>query len=288
MIRKRANASLGWVRRELASIGRRPRRRWGQHFLSDLAVARGVVDAAELDTGTTIVEIGPGLGALSDLLAPVAGRLILIEIDRDLATRLRQRYASLPHVAVLETDALTVDYRSLLGEAAPAVAIGNLPYNIATPLIARLLPVRDCFSRLVFLLQREVAARMAARPGSPEYGALSATVQMYCDVQISFSVGPGAFVPQPKVRSALVLMRPLPRPRWTIGDPERFERMVRGLFSHRRKQLANAAKGVLPQPLRALAAAGLDPKRRPETLTLEELARLARAANECQSYPKSR
>ncbi len=288
MARKRPNGSLGWVRRELASLGRQPRRRWAQHFLSDLGVARRIVETARVEGARAVLEIGPGLGVLTDFLAPLAERLILIEIDRDLAARLRRRYVSLRHVAVLEEDALAVDYRTLLEGCSPAVAIGNLPYNIATPLITHLLAARDRFSRLVFLLQKEVAARIAAPAGSPAYGALSATVQMYCDVRIAFPVSPGAFVPQPKVRSALVVMEPLPHSRCDIGDAQRFQRIVRGLFLHRRKQLVNAAKGVLAEPETALAAAGLDPRRRPETLTLEELARLARTANECPSYRKSR
>jgi len=273
--RRSAPPPMGEVRRRLAQLGQRPQKRLGQHFLSDRYVAERIVDLARVEAGVPVVEIGPGLGVLSDLLAPRCSRLLLIELDPGLAEDLRRRYGDTPAVEVIHADAARADFAALLAGQPPAIGIGNLPYNAATAILAHMLEQRQCFRRLVFMLQREVAERLAAAPGSRAYGSLTVLTQIYCDVHMVLPVGPGAFVPRPQVDSMVALLEVLPEPRVATAAIPRLRRLVRGIFTHRRKQLRNAARGLLRDPDAALRAAGIDPMRRPETLSIEELARLA-------------
>ena len=268
---------LGTVRRELGDLGRRPRRRLGQNFLAHPAVAQRIVALADLQPQTRIVEIGAGLGALSDVLVDGAGEAWLIEVDAELAARLVDRYRDRPHVHVVRADALTVDFAALLGHGPPATVVANLPYNIATAVLARLLAQGQRFTRLVLMVQREVAERLRAQPGTKDYGTLSVLTQCAARGRTGLRVGPEAFVPRPKVESEVVVVEPLAAPPVAIDDLRRFTQVVKTVFLHRRKQLRNSLRALTADPVAALAAAGIDPTRRPETLTLAEFATLARA-----------
>jgi len=281
---RRGHTSLGsapprpgsGVRRALASIGRRPRKRLGQHFLADPQIARRIVQLAA-PRAERVVEIGPGLGALSELLVQSAGEIWLVEVDADLAQRLRPKFAHLPHVHVVEADALAVDFAALLGPGDPAVLVGNLPYNIATAVLAAALEQARCFSRMVLMLQREVVERLVAPPGSRTYGALSVLTQFAAQMRPALRIEPGAFVPRPKVESEVVIVEPYGTPPVAVADPKLFRRLVKAVFTQRRKQLVNSLRSLCGDPAETLGRAGIDPKRRPETLSLSEFAALSNA-----------
>jgi 16S rRNA (adenine1518-N6/adenine1519-N6)-dimethyltransferase len=248
----------------------------GQHFLRDAAIARAIVDLVAPTASDLVVEIGPGAGALTGLLAARAGRLVALEIDRTLGAGLRAR---LPTVEVLDADARTWDYTGLAAPPGGRVLIvGNLPYSVGKPILAALIEARAAIDEMALMLQREVAERVAAPPGGKTYGSLSVFVQLHCDVRVALRVPPGAFRPPPKVESAVLHLRVLREPRVALADARRFERVVRAAFAQRRKMLANALAAGLGLPLdlirRAATAAGVDPTRRAETLTLPEFAEL--------------
>jgi 16S rRNA (adenine1518-N6/adenine1519-N6)-dimethyltransferase len=260
----------------MASPAHRPRKRFGQHFLVQPQLAQRIVALAELRGSETVLEIGPGRGALTDLLTTAARELWLIEIDRDLHAALCARFATARHVHVIEGDALRIDYGTLLGASAPAVVVANLPYNIATPLLMQLLEHPDLFTRLVVMVQREIADRLAAGPGSKSYGALSVMFQLLATLRTAVVVGPGAFHPRPKVDSAVVVIDPRPRPGVSREQLPTVRRVVRAAFAQRRKQLGNALSAVSGDPHAALHAIGIDPKRRAETLSIEDFVALSR------------
>jgi 16S rRNA (adenine1518-N6/adenine1519-N6)-dimethyltransferase len=270
-----AQSPRGRVRHELAAIDRRPRKRLGQHLLADSGVIRRIVALAGLTGKESVLEIGPGLGALSEELARRCARLCLIEIDRDFAARLRDRFAASPHVEVVEQDVLKADLSVLCPE--PTIVVANLPYNISTPVLFRLLDHADRFPRLVLMLQREVAERIRAQPGQDGYGVLSVMVQFRARVRRGIHVDAAAFVPRPKVASEVVVLEPYERPPVTVTDPRDLRLVVRGAFQQRRKQLVNSLGTLTSDPRQILAAAGIDPTRRPETLSLAEFGRLADA-----------
>jgi 16S rRNA (adenine1518-N6/adenine1519-N6)-dimethyltransferase len=253
------------------------RRALGQHFLRDPGIARAIVDLVAPTTKDLVVEIGPGDGALTAELARRAGRLIALEIDPALVARLRQRF---PGVEVVEADARTWDYRALAAPPGGRVLVaGNLPYSVGKPILMSLLAARTAIHEMALMLQREVAERVAAAPGSRIYGSLSVLTQLYGDVRIALRVPPGAFRPPPKVESAVLHLRVLPAARVPLADERRFASVVRAAFAQRRKTLANALAGGLGIPAhRARSAAeaiGIDPGRRAETLTIPEFAALA-------------
>lgn len=259
----------------------RAQKRFGQHFLEPAWVTR-LLNRVDPQPDETFLEIGPGRGALTRPLAARVHRLICVEIDRHLAAALR---ASVPaHVEVVEADVLTVDLRALLGpRTAPARAIGNLPYNVASPILFMLLAAADEGRTLrdaTLMLQKEVAERLAARPGSREYGGLAVQATRVADVEILLTLPPGAFRPPPKVTSAVVRLHFRP-PTVDVGDPNVFEQLVRGVFMHRRKKIGNGLASVAGarghDAREVLRRAGVDPDKRPEALTLDEFARLARA-----------
>ena len=254
------------------------RKNLGQHFLNDPRILGRVADALELTGGETVVEIGPGRGSLTALLAGRAGRLVLIEYDRALAAMLRERYASAPAVRVIEADVLTVN----LGDAAsgPYVLVGNVPYYITTPILFHALqPPRP--ARAVYLIQREVAERVVARAGAEEYGALSVNVQAVAHAKVLFRVPSGAFLPPPKVESAVIRVEPRADPVVAPDEEARFRRFVIDAFGMRRKQMRRVVRALCAidaaQADDALARAGVDPTARPETLTPEQFAALVRA-----------
>ena len=266
------------AREVLAAAGLRPRKRWGQHFLCDPSVAGRIVDTAEVGPESIVLEIGPGLGALTDQLAARAAALYLIEIDAELAGRLAARYADDPRVHVLHADALEVAFAEVVREPC-ATVVANLPYNISTPLLFRFLDERRRFPRAVIMLQREVAARLVARPGSEDYGVTSVLVQAFAQVRRAFGVSRRSFLPTPQVDSAVVDIRWSPEPRADVGDVGLFRTVVRAAFGKRRKMLRNALADLLPAPAAAevFAAAGVDPAARAESLDLAACAALSRA-----------
>jgi len=269
----------GGVRSALAGMGRYPRKRFGQHFLADPGIAEKIVGLARLSGTERVVEIGPGLGALTERLIRGARELWLIEVDADLAARLRDRYGAQPQVHVVEADVLRVDMAHLLGPGAPPVVVANLPYNIATAVLAALLDRPHGVARMVLMLQREVAARLYAVPGSKEYGTLSVLTQLAARVRPALRVAPGAFVPRPKVVSEVVLVEPHAQPPVRVADRATFKRLVRAVFTQRRKQLRNSMRLLCRDAEAVLCQARIDPMRRPETLTLAEFAALSDALN---------
>jgi 16S rRNA (adenine1518-N6/adenine1519-N6)-dimethyltransferase len=253
----------------------RPRKRFGQHFLRDRTVLSRIASALGLTGGETVLEIGPGRGALTDLLADAARRLVAIEIDRDLAALLRQRYAARPSVEILEADVLEVDLGQLAG--GPYVLAGNVPYYITTPIIFHALrPPRP--ERAVYLVQREVAERIVAPPGSKEYGALSVNVQGFAHAEVLFRVPPGAFTPPPQVDSAVIRVTPRTDPVVPVELEERYRSFVLAAFGLRRKQMRRVLRTAAALPVgdaeRVLAVASIDPEARPEMLDPEAFARL--------------
>jgi len=259
----------------------RARKRFGQHFLEAAWVAK-LIDSLSPAPGDVFLEIGPGRGALTRPLARRVGRVIAIEIDRDLAASLA---ADTPaHVRVVQGDFLDADLNALLGdEPRPVRVVGNLPYNISSPILFRLLEVADAgrmLSDATVMLQKEVADRIVARPGTSDYGALAIQVALTADVERVLTLPPGAFRPPPKVTSAVVRFR-FRAPSVDVGDRALFERVVRGVFLHRRKTLLNALKPVADaagkEARPVLEHAGIDPQLRPESLTVDDMARLSRA-----------
>lgn len=245
------------------------RKRFGQHFLHDPAVLDRIVAAVDPRPGDNLVEIGPGRGALTERLLARAGRLTAIEIDRDLTPALRERFGD--SLVLIEADALHADYPALAA-AGPLRLVGNLPYNISSPLLFTLLASGAPIADMHFMLQREVVERIAAAPGTPAYGRLSAAVAARADAEILFTVGPGAFKPPPRVHSAVVRLRPRPAP-FPLPDLAAYDRVVTAAFGQRRKTLRNALAGLLGAG--EIAAAGVDPGTRAERVTPAQFAALA-------------
>jgi len=259
----------------LRELDLRPRRHLGQSFLVDARIAERIVNEAGV-VGESVLEIGPGLGALTDLLAERASRLALVEIDRSLADRLQSRFAGSARVHVVHADALTVDFDACSLGSGRAVVVANLPYRVGSQILLRLFDERRRFSRLVLMLQREVAARLTASPATRDYGLLSLWTALYAEARAVFRVSPAAFVPRPKVESAVVSLRLLDEPRVPAAQIERLRVIARAAFSQRRKTLRRALAGTVAAA--AFERAGIDPQRRGETLSLEEFARLAAAS----------
>lgn len=262
----------GRIRAQLQALGQQPRKRFGQHFLADKGIAERIVGLARLTGNEAVIEIGPGLGALTDMLVAKARDIWLVEIDIGLAASLRDKYADQPQVHVIEGDAMDVDYASFLREGEKATVVANLPYNIATPLIAEMLKRGQHFQRLVLMVQREVAQRLRAKPGSPDYSGLSVCTQFAASVYKGFVVGPSAFVPRPRVESEVIIIEPHAQPIVAVASADTFRKLVHTVFLQRRKQLRNSLKGMTSAAESILRAAGIDPERRPETLSLQEFA----------------
>jgi 16S rRNA (adenine1518-N6/adenine1519-N6)-dimethyltransferase len=254
----------------------RARKRFGQHFLHDPMVIERIVTLVRPRPGELLVEIGPGRGALTDALLAAAGRLDAVEIDRDLAADLRARHAGQPGFRLHECDALTVDWSALARElGGPLRLVGNLPYNISTPLLFALLAHADALVDMHFMLQREVVDRIVAAPGSGDYGRLGVMLAPFLNSVRVLDVGPGAFQPPPRVQSAVVRMSL----RGDVPDwarlPE-FARVVAASFNQRRKQLRNSLSALLDAA--QISAAGVDPSARAETLSAAQFGALAQQA----------
>lgn len=251
----------------------RARKRFGQNFLHDAGVIHRILRSIHARPGEHLVEIGPGQGALTEGLLDSGARLDVVELDQDLVPLLRQRFGTSERFTLHQGDALKFDFATLDASPRSLRVVGNLPYNISTPLIFHLLSHAGQIRDMHFMLQKEVVERLAAQPGGGDWGRLSIMVQYHCRVEHLFNVGPGAFNPAPKVDSAIVRLVPhdsLPHP---ARDPALLERIVREAFNQRRKTLRNTLKGLLDA--QAIEAAGVDGGQRPEQLDLAAFVRLA-------------
>ncbi|WP_332671415.1 16S rRNA (adenine(1518)-N(6)/adenine(1519)-N(6))-dimethyltransferase RsmA [Aromatoleum sp.] len=247
----------------------RARKRFGQNFLSDPNIIRKIIDAIRPVAGETVVEIGPGLGAMTDPLVERLGHLHVVEIDRDLIARLRERYSP-ERLTIHEGDALKFDFGTL---GAPLRVVGNLPYNISTPLLFHLAGFAAQVCDMTFMLQKEVVMRMVAEPGTEDYGRLSVMLQYRFRMGRLFDVPPGAFRPAPKVTSSIVRMVPLPPAALTAKDEALLERIVAAAFGQRRKTLRNTLREHLDEA--DFVALGLDPGLRGERLTVADYVAIA-------------
>jgi len=250
-----------------------PRKRFGQNFLKDMSVVQQIVSAINLSNKDHVVEIGPGMGVMTQVMLPEVGYLDAVELDRDLVAKLKTTSLPLGNFAIHSADALTFDFCSLSRNNQPMRLVGNLPYNISTPLMFHLFTQLKCIADMHFMLQKEVVNRLVAVPGSKSYGKLSVVVQYYCRVDKLFDVGPEAFSPQPKVDSSIVRLIPHKSPLVSINNYEDFENIVSASFAQRRKTLHNNLKSLLSDE--QLLSVNIDPSRRAETLSLEEFAALS-------------
>jgi 16S rRNA (adenine1518-N6/adenine1519-N6)-dimethyltransferase len=249
----------------------RARRRLGQHFLHDPAVIARIVAAVAPARDDTVVEIGGGRGALTLPLLDRLARLHVVEVDSALAQALSA--VAGPRCVIHLADALDFDFAKLAGGARSMRVVGNLPYNISTPLLFRLLEQRQAIRDMHLMLQKEVVDRMLAKPGGRDYGRLTVMLAAWADLERCFDIGPGAFSPPPRVWSTFVRVVPLSEPRFPIADPSAFARVVAHAFSMRRKTLARTFRDRLPRE--RIAAAGLDPSARPEVLAPRDFSTLA-------------
>jgi len=260
----------------------------GQNFLHDRGAAQKIVDALGDVSQRTVVEIGPGEGVLTDLLLPKAGRLVCVELDRVLAAQLRLRHARAQNLEIIEADVLKVNFPALLTERptplitridpGKADVIGNLPYYITSDILLRLFEFHQLFDRIVIMVQREVADRIAAKPGTSEYGLLSATAQLYTRVEKLFTLPPEAFAPPPKVHSAVLRLTVEPKFAELRVKPEPFIEFLKQNFAQKRKTLVNNLRGIYQEDhiRSALKGAGARPDVRAEALTLEKAAAIFR------------
>jgi 16S rRNA (adenine1518-N6/adenine1519-N6)-dimethyltransferase len=249
------------------------RKRFGQHFLHDPAVIRRIIDAVAPLRGERVVELGPGRGALTFGLLERALELDAVEIDRDLARLLEADPRAQGRLHIHVGNMLDTDFTTLRGPGPKLRIVGNLPYNISTPVLFHLLGQRGAIEDMHFMLQKEVVDRMAAAPGGKEYGRLTVMLAAYAEVEALFEVGPGAFRPPPRVRSAIVRLRPSGAPRFPIGSDFALRAVAQAAFSHRRKTLRNGLKGLLSGA--DIGACGIDAQLRPETLTPQQFGILA-------------
>lgn len=254
----------------------RTKKRFGQHFLHDRAVIDKIVTAAHLDLQKPVIEIGPGLGVLTDQLLPRAAHVQVMEIDRDLIERLEARND--PRLTVHSGDVLKLPWRDLFTQT-PYTLVANLPYNISSQIVFRLIEHRDLFQQMVLMFQREVGERLVATPGGKDYGILSVLCQLWYDVKKVTLVKPGAFTPPPKVDSIVLNFQPLLNPRVDPIDEGLFKRVVKGAFTQRRKTLRNSllASGFSAESIDySLEQAGVSPGCRGETLSLQNFSDLTK------------
>ena len=246
------------------------RKRFGQHFLQDNNVVAQIVAAINPQLSDHIVEIGPGLGVLTEALLTCVPELDAIELDRDIIPLLTKRCEKLGRLTLYEADALQFDFRTLANDERPLRIVGNLPYNISTPLMFHLIETSEIIHDMHFMLQKEVVNRLAAQPGKKDYGRLSVMMQYYCQVDLLFDVPPESFDPPPKVNSAVVRLVPHINPPVNVANVKILEKVVSQAFSQRRKTLRNTLKPLMSAD--KMQALGIDPVRRAETLTLDEFA----------------
>ena len=261
-------------------MSHRPRKRFGQNFLHDQGVIERILSHVDPQPGQLLVEIGPGQGALTRGLLERAGELDAIELDRDLLRPLEQRCAPFGDLRLHNADALKFDFRSLTDGERKLRLVGNLPYNISTPLLFHLVEQADVIEDMHFMLQKEVVDRMAAGPGTKTYGRLSVMLQVSCEVTPLFDIGPESFDPPPKVYSSVVRLRPRRQPLVAAADMRAFGDLVSAAFHQRRKTLRNNLKGLLDAE--QISALGIDPGIRSETLSLRQFILLQQAVNQAR------
>jgi len=252
------------------SLEFRVKKRLGQHFLLDSNILRKIVDCSGITANDTVVEIGPGLGTLTRLLSECAKKVMTIEIDKGLVAKLLKTFSETPNVEVISADALKFPYETINGTFK---VVANIPYYITTPILFRLLEFREKIQGMTLLLQKEVAERVVASPCGKDYGILSIIAQLYTKPELKFLVRKGAFSPPPDVDSAVVHFEVSAEPLYKIKDKTFFLRVVKTAFTHRRKTIINslrALKGIKE----ALIKTGIDPKSRPEALSIEDFIRL--------------
>jgi 16S rRNA (adenine1518-N6/adenine1519-N6)-dimethyltransferase len=259
--------------------GLRPKASWGQNFLDDQPSLQRIVDAAELQPGDSVVELGAGLGHLTQLLLETRAQVIAVERDPDLVEVLNELRADNLHVVA--ENAARLDFAALSG-GKRVVVVGNIPYHLTSPILFELLGQREHVARAVLTMQREVAARICAPPGGRDYGILSVFLGLFYDLQTLFTLQPALFHPPPKVASAVVRLAALKTPRAAVLSEDRFRQLVKAAFAHRRKTISNSLKSAhalgSPRALaEALGRANIDPSRRAETVSVEEFAALERA-----------
>jgi 16S rRNA (adenine1518-N6/adenine1519-N6)-dimethyltransferase len=269
---------------ELRSRGVSPKRALGQHFLIDQGIAQKIVRLADLKPEDCVVEIGPGMGVLTFLMLPLVKKVIAVELDQGMADWLKEKAEGIPSLTIIRQDALGFDFAKASRDVGIKIkVVANLPYNISTPVIFRLLESRVFFSYLTLMLQREVAGRIIAVPGGKDYGPLAIFTQLYTSPKVMMRVPAEAFYPRPKVESALVRFEILEHPRIEIDDDGFFQQVVRASFAQRRKTLLNAltgsslSLGPKDKVAAALESIGIDPRRRAETLDIVEFQRLVEA-----------
>jgi len=252
----------------------RARKRFGQNFLKDMSVVQQIINVINPTNKDHVVEIGPGMGVLTQNLLPEVAYLDAVELDRDLVAKLKKTSLPLGNFSIHSADALTFDFCSLCRNNQPIRLVGNLPYNISTPLLFRLFSQLSCIADMHFMLQKEVVDRLVAEPGSRTYGKLSVVVQYHCQVDKLLDVSPEAFTPQPKVDSAVVRLIPYKSPPVSINSYEDLEEIVTASFAQKRKTLHNNLKSLLTDE--QILSVNVDPSRRAETLSLEEFAALSK------------
>ena len=258
--------------------GHLARKRFGQNFLHDQGIIHRIVMAISPKKGQNIVEIGPGLGALTKEVLPLVGEMDVIELDRDLIPKLERMAENLGTLRIHSADALKFNFQALVPAGEQLRVFGNLPYNISTPLIFHLCAHAALIKEMHFMLQKEVVDRMVAEPGSKRYGRLSVMVQYFCQVQCLFFVPARAFTPAPKVESAIVRLQPHRQKPYLAKDEKQFAKLVTTAFNHRRKTLRNAVKEIATE--QQLIDSGVSPDARPETISLEQYVRLANSLAE--------
>jgi 16S rRNA (adenine1518-N6/adenine1519-N6)-dimethyltransferase len=275
------------VRALLSKYSISPTKRLGQHFLMDKGIMTAIIRTAAVNSRDVVLEVGPGLGEMTKLLASKAKSVIAIELDESMVALLKDRLADFENIELLRGDALKFDFlRESRKWGEKLKVVSNLPYNIATQLLFRFVEMREALSGMTLMLQREVAERIVAIPGGKQYGVLSVLLQLYCDPSIRLIVPPSSFYPRPKVESAVVRFDFLKKPRVEIEDEPFFRKVVKASFGHRRKTLKNALKNAAffsvkgEEIERYLRKAGIDPWRRGETLTLQEFATLSEELSE--------
>jgi len=266
-----------------------PRKRFGQNFLHDHNIIYNIISSIQAKPDQHWVEIGPGQGALTEPLLNEGVRLEVVELDRDLVTLLREKFKQYPNLNIHSADALRFDFSALVDGDRQSVGsevahdeklrvIGNLPYNISTPLMFHLLDNAYCIEDMHFMLQKEVVDRICAAPGSKKYGRLSVMMQYYCATELLFDVPPESFDPAPQVMSAIVRLVPHRQPPVAVNDMAKLNRVVTQAFSQRRKTLRNSLKKLIAEE--EIAALGIDPTLRAENISLAEFASLSNLLQE--------
>ncbi|SDG12228.1 16S rRNA (adenine1518-N6/adenine1519-N6)-dimethyltransferase [Selenomonas sp. WCT3] len=261
----------------LKAFGLRMSKKLGQNFLIDATIVQGIVDAAEIQPGERVLEIGPGIGTLTQGLAEAGAEVTAVELDKKLPAVLAETLKAYDNVTIVPGDILKVNIPEIMGEG-PFKVAANLPYYITTPILMTLLERHLPITRMVTMVQKEVAERMIAKPGSRTYGALSVAVQYYTEPEIVLDVPPRSFIPAPEVDSVVIACKVRETPVVAVMEEKMFFRVVKAAFGQRRKTLSNALKGggfPKEQVRDAMEAAGIEMTRRGETLSLEEFAKLA-------------